>query len=186
VIFEENRVGTFALYHNITELKRAEAAIQESERGWRILLTSCPMPRWSSITQQSDRLEPRHRGDDRGHRAGDAGKGITNTPYPSTASAARSSSTWCFYARGVEARYVQIRAQGRRWSGDLHTGPDRGARYLYATASVLHDALGNVVGAIETIRDITDRKHTEEELNLAKAAANRPTRQERLPGQHEP
>ena len=29
---EENRVGTFAIYHDITELKRAEAAIQESER----------------------------------------------------------------------------------------------------------------------------------------------------------
>jgi PAS domain S-box-containing protein len=36
--------------------------------------------------------------------------------------------------------------------------------YLYGTASILHDSKGNVVGAIESIRDITERKRAEEEL----------------------
>lgn len=36
--------------------------------------------------------------------------------------------------------------------------------YLWIAASRLHDAEGNVVGAIETIRDITDRKCYEEQL----------------------
>jgi two-component system cell cycle sensor histidine kinase/response regulator CckA len=36
--------------------------------------------------------------------------------------------------------------------------------YLYAAASRLRDAAGNIVGAIESIRDITERKKTEEAL----------------------
>ena len=35
---------------------------------------------------------------------------------------------------------------------------------LWAKASYMYDLQGNVVGAIETIRDITDRKHAEEEI----------------------
>lgn len=36
--------------------------------------------------------------------------------------------------------------------------------YLWGTASLLHDAEGNITGAIESIRDITERKHMEELL----------------------
>lgn len=39
-----------------------------------------------------------------------------------------------------------------------------GGAYLWAKASPLYDAQGEIVGAIETIRDITDRKRAEEEL----------------------
>ena len=39
--------------------------------------------------------------------------------------------------------------------GDLH---------LSETASLIYDAAGQVVGAIESVRDITERKHMEEEL----------------------
>ena len=39
--------------------------------------------------------------------------------------------------------------------------------YLWATASVLRDQEGNLAGAIESIRDITDRKHAEEQLKQA-------------------
>ncbi len=37
-----------------------------------------------------------------------------------------------------------------------------GNRYLYATASVLRDSTGNIVGAVESIRDITERKQAEQ------------------------
>jgi PAS domain S-box-containing protein len=41
--------------------------------------------------------------------------------------------------------------------------------YLYAAASRLRDAAGNIVGAIESIRDITDRKETEEALRQSES-----------------
>jgi len=39
-----------------------------------------------------------------------------------------------------------------------------GQRYLHGTASILRDSAGNVVGAIESIRDITERRRMEEAL----------------------
>ncbi len=39
-----------------------------------------------------------------------------------------------------------------------------GKRYLCGTASVLRDSIGNTVGAVESIRDITERKNAEEEI----------------------
>jgi len=48
-----------------------------------------------------------------------------------------------------------------------------GAVYLYGRAAVLYDSSGEVFGAIESIRDITDRKHAEEELRKAKEAAEK-------------
>jgi signal transduction histidine kinase/CheY-like chemotaxis protein/HPt (histidine-containing phosphotransfer) domain-containing protein len=50
-----------------------------------------------------------------------------------------------------------------------------GGVYLLATASALHDSKGNVVGAIEAIRDFTERKHMEEDLHQAKEAAEAAT-----------
>jgi len=39
--------------------------------------------------------------------------------------------------------------------------------YLFATASLLHDSRGNAVGAVESIRDITERRQVEEALRWA-------------------
>ena len=72
----------------------------------------------------------------------------------------------------IEKKYAHIQWTGEILTGEAYTPALKdGARYLYATASALHDAQGNIVGAIEIIRDITDRKHTEEELKKARAAA---------------
>jgi PAS domain S-box-containing protein len=65
----------------------------------------------------------------------------------------------------LEKKYAQIQWQGGILTGEAYTPSLKGeAHYLYATASALHDAQGNLVGAIETIRDITERKHVENQL----------------------
>ncbi len=65
----------------------------------------------------------------------------------------------------VLGRYRNI-----KWQGDVLIGESyiqnlkEGMVYLFGTASPLYDTKGAIVGAIETIRDITDRKRMEVEL----------------------
>jgi PAS domain S-box-containing protein len=72
-----------------------------------------------------------------------------------------------------ERKYAKIQRVGTTLIGENYArNLPGGTRYLYATASPLHDLNGKVTGAIETIRDITDRKNAEEELRKARDAAN--------------
>ena len=72
-----------------------------------------------------------------------------------------------------ERQYVKIKREGETLTGETYTpGLKKEERYLFATATPLHDTRGNIVGAVETIRDITDRKQAEEELQKAKESAD--------------
>jgi len=66
-----------------------------------------------------------------------------------------------------ERKYAHIERRGPFLEGETYVPHVRGrARYLFATASVLRDSKGNGVGAIETIRDITERKEAERQIQL--------------------
>jgi PAS domain S-box-containing protein len=72
----------------------------------------------------------------------------------------------------LERKYAHLERKGSVLAGETYVPRLKGGgRYLYATASALHNSRGDVVGAIETIRDITERKAAEEELQKAKDAA---------------
>ncbi|MBF0226770.1 MAG: cache domain-containing protein [Desulfobacterales bacterium] len=72
----------------------------------------------------------------------------------------------------LEKKYVQIKREGYILWGETYVSFLRGGGvYLSATASALRDSKGKITGAVETIRDITDRKHMEEELFKAKNSA---------------
>ncbi len=70
----------------------------------------------------------------------------------------------------LEQKYAHIQRYGSTLIGETYVPRLRGgARYLLGTASVLRDAKGNVAGAIEIIRDITDRKIAEETILRSEA-----------------
>ncbi len=65
----------------------------------------------------------------------------------------------------IEKRYDNIEKIGDTLVVDIFIPDFRpGGAYFWAKASPLYDPQGNVTGAIETIRDITDRKRAEQEI----------------------
>jgi PAS domain S-box-containing protein len=78
----------------------------------------------------------------------------------------------------VEQRYVRRERQGKILVGETRVpGLREGGAYLAGTAAALYDSKGEIVGAIESIRDITDRRNAEEELKKAKEEAERVNRE---------
>jgi PAS domain S-box-containing protein len=70
---------------------------------------------------------------------------------------------------GMETQYQNIHRSGDRviaeqYSPALHAG--KGA-YLWLTASPLYDTAGTVIGAIESVRDVTWRREAEEKVRRA-------------------
>ncbi|OPY08433.1 MAG: sensory histidine kinase AtoS [Syntrophaceae bacterium PtaB.Bin038] len=64
-----------------------------------------------------------------------------------------------------EGTYVSTERQGTVLVGEAYMPALKGGqRYFHGTASILRDSSGNVVGAIESIRDITERRRMEEAL----------------------
>jgi len=68
----------------------------------------------------------------------------------------------------IETKYVNLERKGSFLAGEAYTQElPAGGYYLYAMASVLRDSKGNVVGAIESIRDFTERRSMVEALAAA-------------------
>jgi PAS domain S-box-containing protein len=66
------------------------------------------------------------------------------------------------------AHYVDVERKEALLAGEAYMPALRGGGvYLFGTASVLHDSKGDVAGAIESIRDITERRRVEEALASA-------------------
>ncbi|MGE5841039.1 MAG: response regulator, partial [Deltaproteobacteria bacterium] len=77
---------------------------------------------------------------------------------------------------GLAKKYAGIKTKGSVLVTETYVPSlQGGGRYLFATASALRNVQGEVVGAIETIRDITERKNAEVELQKAKEAAEAAT-----------
>ncbi len=70
----------------------------------------------------------------------------------------------------IESRYPYVRRKGDTVFSEITLPHLRGGEgaVLWFTASRLYDGEGNVTGAIESIRDITDRKQLEEELQRSR------------------
>jgi PAS domain S-box-containing protein len=155
--------------NQITELKRAEEAIQESERRLADIISF--LPDATLVIDGEGKVIAWNRAIEEmtGVKAEEIlGKGSYEYAIP-------------FYGERrpilidlvllpdeeFERKYAHIERRGPFLAGETYVPHVRGrARYLFATASVLRDSKGNAVGAIETIRDITERKEVERQIQL--------------------
>jgi len=73
----------------------------------------------------------------------------------------------------IERHYVSIHREGNRLLGETYIANLHGGNiFLSGTATALYDSKGRMIGAIESLRDISDRKATEVALQQAKEAAD--------------
>jgi PAS domain S-box-containing protein len=176
VLHDNKRIGTFVMYHDITELKRAETRILESERRLADIINF--LPDATLVIDRSGKVIAWNRAIEEmtGVKSDDMlGKGNYEyaIPFYGERRPILIDLVLLPQEEFEKGNYVQVNRVGELLTGETFTPAlKQGSRYLYAAATLLHDSKGNIVGAAETIRDITDRKQAEIELQKAKESAD--------------
>jgi len=153
---------------DITELKQAEEALRESQQQLADIINFLPdatfvIDREGKVISWNRAIEQMT-----GIKAEDIlGKGNYEYALPFHGARAPILIDLVLQRQGeVEARYESIERKESVLAGEAYMPALKGgAAYLFGTASILHDSKGNIAGAIESIRDITERKRAEEELD---------------------
>jgi len=70
-------------------------------------------------------------------------------------------------AQKAYERYQYVRLADDVISGEAYIRPNGKELWIQAYATLLHDAQGNVIGGIETVRDINEHKQLEDELQAS-------------------
>ena len=164
-----------AVKQDITERKKAEEAIKESEQRLEQIIDFLPDPTW--VVDCDGRVVKWNRAIEKllGIKADDmVGKGDYEYALP-------------FYGERrpvlidlvkewkpeYEKKYLAVKKDGENLiSESFHPSMGHAGMYLQGTAGLLHDATGEITGAIESLRDITGHKRMEAELKNAKQAAD--------------
>jgi len=167
-------IGAVIVFDDITERKRAEERIRNSEQRLAQIIDFLPDPTW--VVDNDGVVVTWNRAIEvlTGIQAKDmVGKGdyeyalaFYDERRPVLIDLVR------MWKPEFEDKYLSIKKDGdilRSESYHPHLGKD--GLYLSGTAGLLCDASGQPAGAIEALRDITDRKQMEEKLRQAQEAA---------------
>jgi len=167
-------IGAVVAFEDITERRRADEKIRNSEQRLAQIIDFLPDPTW--VIDNAGVVVAWNRALEKltGRQAKDMiGKG--NYEYALAFYDERRPvlidlvKEW---RPEYEKKYLSVKKDGNILvSESYHRHLGDGGMYLSGTAGLLFDASGSAAGAIEALRDITDRKHLEEKLRQAQEAA---------------
>jgi two-component system, sensor histidine kinase and response regulator len=171
--------GSVVVFSDITERKKAEEARKDSEQRLAQIINFLPDPTW--VIDSQGKVVAWNQAMERltGIGAADmVGKGdyeyalpFYNERRPILIDLVRN------WNAEYEKKYLSIKQDGKNLvSESYHPNLGDEGLYLMGTASLIYDAEGQVAGAIESLRDITERKQMEEELIDAKQIADEANR----------
>jgi PAS domain S-box-containing protein len=162
--------GYLAIYHDISELKRAAQAIRESERRLADIISFLPdatmvidgegvVVAWNRAMEDLTGVDAE---DMLGQDDYEYALPFYGQRRPILIDLALlPDEQW-------EKEYTYIERQGSVLVGEAYIPHfQEGGAHLMGTTSALRDAQGNLVGAIEIVRDVTERKRAEEAIRAS-------------------
>jgi len=168
-----NKVGAFAMITDITERKLAEEALKESQQQLARIINFLPYATF--VVDMEGKVIAWNRAIEQmtGVKAADIlGKGNYEYALPFCGERRPILIDLALQPQPeIEQRYAAFERTAMGIAGETCITAPGGSRvYLYGRASALYDSKGNVVGAIEAIRDITERRRIEEALRDSELA----------------
>jgi PAS domain S-box-containing protein len=154
-----------AVFEDITDRKRAELALRESEQKLANIIDF--LPDATLVIDKEGKVIAWNRAMEEmtGIKAADmVGRGNFEYGLPFYGKRRPILIDLVLQPREELAKYTGLQREGLSISGVAHFSSFRGKEaYLFGKASILLDSQGKISGAIESVRDITDRRKAEAE-----------------------
>ena len=163
-------VGSIAIFTDITDRKKAEEKLRESEQRLHRVIEGSPIPTfvigkdhrviyWNRALEELSGIKAEIVGTKGQWRA------FYNEERPCLADllvdqALESIPQW-YLDKYTKSRLIDEAYEATDFFPEL----GESGKWLHFTAAVIRDTHGNLVGAIETLDDVTDRRRAEEELS---------------------
>ncbi|HEX2995051.1 MAG TPA: PAS domain S-box protein, partial [Anaerolineales bacterium] len=165
-----NAFAVLGMYEDITERKQAEENVRTSRE--QLLNIIDFLPDATLVTDKDRKVVAWNRALEEmtGIKSEEiVGKGDYAYAVPFYGDARPMLVDFAMEHTQVADRYEGIQQQGDRLSAEIYVSSVYQGRggYLLAIASPLYDANGNIIGAIEAIRDVTERKELELQVQEA-------------------
>ncbi len=167
-------VGAIEVIRDVTEKRQIEAQLRKSERWLSAIIDSLPDATFVIDENRVVKAWNRAAEELTGFEAVDLiGKGDYEYAIPFYGNR-RPTLVDLVFSPKEEIRqfYSYVRRDGDVTSGDTYVNiKGRGRLWLQARVTALRDEQGCIIGGIETVQDLTERKNFEDELSAAREAA---------------
>jgi len=166
VFVDKNITGIVGVSINVTERKKMENDLRESEQRLSDIIDFLPDATFAIDLEGKVIAWNRSIEDMSGIKAEDIiGKGNYEYSVPFYGVRRPIMVDMIFrYDDEIKSKYLFVEKDGDVFLAEANVPVKGETRVLWGKASPLYDSKGNVVGAIQSIRDVTDRKRTEKAL----------------------